>query len=138
MPSSIVRLQALIEQESDPSSPFWIGQLDNGAYLPENLILYQPGQLVPQGTGLKEVVTAGDIKGAVIDQGPIDLGGIKEAIAEIQPGISQSKDEVDQGVERDSDTPTPGIDMKQKVGAHYFEISPRNANQEKVIKIVRA
>jgi len=76
----------------------------------------------------------------VIDQGPIDLGGIKEVIAEIQPGISQSKEEADQGVERDSDTPNSsiGVDMKQKVGAHYFEISPRNANQEQVIKIVRA
>ena len=140
MPTSIIRLQALIAQESDPSSPFWIGQLDNGAFLPENLKLYQPGQLVPQGTGLKEVVTAGDIKGVVIDQGPIDLGGIKEVIAEIQPGISQSKEEADQGVERDSNTPNSlvGVDMKQKVGAHYFEISPRNANQEQVIKIVRA
>lgn len=87
---------------------------------------------------MKEVVAAGDIKGVVIDQNPIDLGGIKEVIAEIQPGISQSTDEVEKGGERESDTPTPGVDMKQKVGAHYFEISPRNANQEQVIKIVRA
>jgi len=140
MPTSIIRLQALIAQESDPSSPFWIGQLDQGSYLPENLKLYQPGQVIPHGTGLKEVVTAGDIKGVVADQGPIGLGGSKQVIAEIQPGIRQPKDEVDQGVERDSDTPNSliGVDMKQKVGAHYFEISPRNANQEQVIKIVRS
>lgn len=138
MPTSIIRLQALIAQESDPSSPFWIGQLDNRAYLPENLKLYQPGQLDPQGTGLKEVVTAGDIKGVMIDQNPIDLGGIKEVIAEIQPGISQSKDDVDQGVGSTTPNSLVGVDMKQKVGAHYFEISPRNANQEQVIKVVRA
>jgi hypothetical protein len=31
-----------------------------------------------------------------------------------------------------------GVDMKQKVGVHWFEIFPRNANQEEVIKLVRA
>jgi hypothetical protein len=31
-----------------------------------------------------------------------------------------------------------GVDMKQKVGVHWFEIFPRNANQEEVMKLVRA
>jgi hypothetical protein len=143
MPLSILRIQALIAQESDPSSPFWIGQLEQGSYLPENLKLYQPGQLVPQGTGLKEVVTAGDIKGVLTDQ---DVDGSKDVLG-IQNGTSGLKidlgEDVGLGLEgARAGTPgsinTVGVEMKQKVGVHWFEIFPRNTNQEQILKIVRS
>jgi hypothetical protein len=144
MPHSILRIQALIAQESDPSSPFWIGQLEQGSYLPENLKLYQPGQIVPQETGLKEVVTAGDIKGVLTDQA---VDGSKDVLG-IQNGTYgltiDSVEDVRLGLKAGTGAGTPGsittvgVEMKQKVGVHWYETFPRNNNQEQILKIVRS
>jgi hypothetical protein len=141
MPASIIRLQSLIAQESDPSSPFWIGQVDQGLYLADNLKMYQPGQIIP-GNNVKQVVRPGDIKGVLTQVGlEGDLGVGKEVQADMQDGmISRGSGEGVVDLDQSTSGVTAevqGVDMKQKVGVHWFEIFPRNANQEEVMKLVR-
>ena len=141
MPASILRLQALIAQESDPSSPFWIGQVDQGLYLADNLRLYQPGQVIP-GDSVKQVVGPTDIKGSLTQIGlDGDLGLGKEVQVDMQDGLI-SRGSGDGVVDLDQSTSVVTtevqvVDMRQKVGVHWFEIFPRNANQEEVMKLVR-
>lgn len=138
MPASILRLQALISQERDPESPFWIGQLDKGAYIADNLRLYQPGQVVPD-FNVKQV-GPNDIKGVLTHVGLDGDLGVGNGQADMQDGmISRGSGDgvVDQEQPSDAMILQAGVGMKQKVGVHWFEIFPRNANQEAVINLVR-
>jgi len=70
-----------------------------------------------------------------------DLGLGKEVQADMQDGLI-SRGSGDGVVDLDQPTSVvttevQGVDMKQKVGVHWFEIFPRNANQEEVMKLVR-
>lgn len=141
MPASILRLQALIAQEADPSSPLWPGQVDQGLYLAENLRLYQPGQVV-LGNSVKQVVVPGDIKGVMSQIGlDGDTGLDKGVQADMQDGVI-TRGNGDEVVDLDQSTSgvtteVQGVDMKQKVGVHWFEIFPRNVNQEEVTRLVK-
>lgn len=153
MPSGIARLQALIAAESDPTSPLWVGQVDKGAYKAENLRLLQPEQV--KGTS---VVKPKDIQGVLTDQmGTMDVG--VNTGADVMEG--EDDDDVGRDVRTDdtdiwkterpvvaghedesvagngSGNGSLGMDPKQKVGAHWFEVFAKNPNQEECIRIVR-
>jgi hypothetical protein len=140
MPASITRLQALIEQEQDSSSPLWIGRIEEGVYVADNLRLYQPGQAVP-GT-VPQIVRPTDIKGIMSQGGLEEVAGLEKTVVEDMQDGMISRGSGEGIVELKESTSTTnelvGVDMKQKVGVHWFEIMPRNTNQEEVIKLVRA
>jgi hypothetical protein len=151
MPSGIASLQALITAESDPTSPLWVGQIDKGAYKAENLRLLQPKQV--KGAS---VVKPKDIQGVLTDQmGTMDVGvntggdSMQEEDDDgrdvptdgtdvwqtERPVITGHEDEVVAG--KGSGNGSLGVDPKQKVGAHWFEVFAKNPNQEECIRIVR-
>jgi len=141
MPASILRLQALVSQETDPSSPFWIGHLEKGAYVADNLRLYQPGQAVPDCI---KPIGPGDIKGNLTQVGIEGVEGVEKIVEEDMQDRMISRGTGDGVIEQDDITKIAaasvggtGMDTKQKVGVHWFEFFPRNAIQEECIKLVR-
>jgi hypothetical protein len=151
MPSGIARLQALIAAEFDPTSPLWVGQIDKGAYKAENLRLLQSKQV--KGTS---VVKPKDIQGVLTDQmGTMECwgdtsGDVMEGEDDDgrdvptdgtdvwkteRPAVAGHEDEVVAG--NGAGNGSLGVDPRQKVGAHWFEVFAKNPNQEECIRIVR-
>lgn len=92
--------------------------------------------------GVKQVVGPGDIKGVVTDFG-LEGSVVEKTVGEdMQEGMvfrGNGDGVVDYKAYSSSavNQMQGGVEMKQKVGVHWFEIFPRNANQEQVINLVR-
>jgi hypothetical protein len=120
-----------MQEDSDPTSVFWAGHLDSGAYIPQGVKLYQPHDVA-----LGEL---GEGEAAVEVIQPSEVARIGKVL--LDQGYVGGRDAGDDNRNGHSDGKMNGNSLGEsvaKAGDHWFEVLPGNKVQREVVSILEA
>lgn len=144
MPDTILRLQALIAKEDDPTSPLWGGQVNQGQYLAQNIQLDLRRKFPAPGG------KSATVKSAAIRDGDQILEGQEEEDTALEPHQDGQPDGESDGGDFDEENLTSKIDGDKqdsaagglvsgggiKPGTSYPFALEKNKVQAEVVRIV--